>query len=395
MPNLLNDVMPKILSSALVTLRENAVMPRLVNSDYSSEASRHGNVINVPVPTRMQATDVIPGPYAPASPNLQLDTVPVVLDQWKDSYFTLTDKEMGEIYDGAVSMQITEAARAIANAIDYSLLSLYKNIYNYVGTAGTTPFASSPADAITARKLLSKGLAPINDRRIVLTPDAESNALSLTAFQYYQNSGSIETMRNGEIGRKFGFDWYMDQNAMYHTAGNLAGTLVTSGTPSSVATADNNIPALRNPRTINSITIAGGTAGQTLKQGDVFSVAGDSQTYVVNADATAIAGGNIVVSFSPAPKVVWASGSAVTVRASREINLAFQKDAIALAIRPLEQSVYSKDLGGMKSLTMVDDLTGIPMRLIVRQEHMQMRMSLDCLWGRGLVRPENALVIAG
>jgi hypothetical protein len=60
MANNLQAIMAKILARALMTLREQVVMPRLVNGSYSAEAAEKGNTIDVPVPTAKQAEDVTP-----------------------------------------------------------------------------------------------------------------------------------------------------------------------------------------------------------------------------------------------------------------------------------------------------------------------------------------------
>lgn len=392
MANQLLDIMPRILSSALITLRENAIMPKLVNSSYSADAAQKGNVIQVPVPTAVPSQDVLPGAYSQTVNDLTLNTVPVPLNNWREAPFYFSDKDNAEMMDGVVPMQLLEAAKSLGNDIDRSLLGLYKQAYNYYGVAGTTPIGST-SDIIQCRGILNKTLAPLSDRRFVLNPDAESNALSLSAFQLYLNSGTTQTMNEGELGRKFGFDFYMDQNVITHTAGTLAGTIVTSAIPTSVSTPDSSSPQLHNARTTNSVGISGATTGTTIGVGDVFTVAGDTQTYVVTNNSI-VAGGIATIAFSPAPKVLWASGSTLTLKASRVANLAFHRDAFALAIRPIESASVEGELGG-KSLTMVDPITGIPLRLQVRLEFNRVRYALDCLWGAALVRPEHVVVLAG
>lgn len=393
MSHTLNDVMPKILSASLETLRENAVMAKLVNQDYSADFAQKGSVVQVPVPTKLQTQDVIPGPFSQNSADFQLDTVSVPLTNWKESAFALNDRELAEIMDGVPNMQIKEAAKAIANDIDRSIINLYRRASNYVGTAGTVPFTSTPKEALDARKILNTKLASMSDRRFVMNVDTESNALGLPAFQYYLNSGNTQTQAEGELGRKFGMDWYMDQNLGTHTAGTIAGTVVTSGLPVSVTTADNSDPVNRNPRTTQTISISGATNGTTVVPGDIFSVAGDAQTYVVNNSAT-VSGGTAVLSFSPAPAVQWPAGSAVTFRATRGINLCFHRDAIALAMRPLQTSSLASGLGGDASLTMVDEVTGVPLRLQIRNEYNRVRFSVSALWGTTLVRPDHLVVVA-
>jgi hypothetical protein len=90
------------------------------------------------------------------------------------------------------------------------MFQLYKNVYGHVGTAGTTPF-SSVADAANARKLLNVQLAPMTGRVVVLNPDAESQALQLAAFSQYLQSGDKDVIQEGHLGRKLGFDWFMDK----------------------------------------------------------------------------------------------------------------------------------------------------------------------------------------
>lgn len=389
---ILNDVMPKILSSSLKTLRENSIMPKLVNQDYSADFAQKGSVVNVPVPTKLTTQDIIPGPYSQNTADFQLDTVQVPLSFWKESAFSLSDRELADIMDGVINMQITEAAKAIANEIDRSLINMYRKSSNYVGIAGTTPFASSPVEALQARTVLNKKLAPMTDRRLVMNADVEAAALGLTAFQYYLNSGTAQTQAEGELGRKFGMDWYMDQNLGQHVAGTIAGTLVTSGVPVSLVTPDNSDPVNRNPRTSYSVGISGATNGTTIVPGDVFTVAGDSTTYVVNNSAT-VSGGAVTVSFSPAPSVAWAGGSAVTFKATRGLSLCFHRDAIALAMRPLETSSLAPALGD-SSMTMVDEITGVPLRLQIRNEYNRVRFSVSALWGCAAVRPEHLVVIA-
>lgn len=399
MANTLIDIMPKILAPALETLRENAITAQLVNNDYSGEAAKKGAVIDVPVPSAMVAQDVVPAATSQNVQDLQIDTVPIKLNNWKEVGFALTDKDVDEIMSGAVNMQIQEAARTIANEIDKSILNLYKTVYNFTGTPGTTPMSGGTlTDVIKARTLLNKANARLTDRRVLLNPEAEGAALGLPAFQQYLQAGTDETIRKGMIGEKLGMLWGMNQNLDYmsHTAGTIAvsGSLTTNGAPQSVATADASDPQRHNPKTVHTISIDNAVDGGTVKVGDIFTVAGDAQTYRVVADNT-VASNAVVVAFEPAPKVAWADGSAVTFKASHATNLVFHRDAFALAVRPFMMDPYNSEVSAAQSLTMVDPVSGIPLRLTIKGEHYRTRYSLDCLWGVGAVRPELAVRLAG
>ena len=91
-----------------------------------------------------------------------------------------------------------------------------------VGTPGQTPFVGSVQDATEARKLLNKQLAPRGDRRAVLDFDAEANALALPQFSDADKVGDSGVKIEGEIGRKFGVDWFADDGVVTHIAGSAA-----------------------------------------------------------------------------------------------------------------------------------------------------------------------------
>lgn len=375
MPNILDDVVPKILAGALSSLRENAVMPMLVNGDYSQDAAQKGDTVNVPVPTTIAPTDVVPAAFAPDPADLEINTTPIPLNYWREAAFYLTDKDMADIMDGIVPMQAREAGKAIANAIDLSLLNLYKHVYLHTGTPGVTPFGTDTVEAQNARKLLNRSACPPQDRRMVLDVDADANATGLPAFQSADRAGTSLTISEGLIGRKLGFDWYFDQLMPSHIPtrpnGTPTGYLVNSTTH---AVGD------------SEVEIDGGTG--ELVEGDLFTVAGDDRQYVVRA-----VNGNLI-SYLPKAPVEFADNAVITFVVDHAVNLAFHRDSIGLAVRSLQSSELELALGGRSSV-MVDPITQIPLRLEVRREYKRVRWSIDALWGVGAVRPDCMCRIIG
>ena len=70
----------------------------------------------------------------------------------------------------------------------------------------------------------------------------------------------------------------------------------------------------------------------------------------------------------------------MTVKANHVVNLAFHRDAFALAMRPL-QGATQGDGYGNQMVSMTDPQTGLSMRLEVSRQHKQIVYSLDALWG--------------
>ena len=60
MANTITNILPKILARGLLALREQAVMPRLVNLDYSNESAQKGDTIDVPIPSSLTVSDTVP-----------------------------------------------------------------------------------------------------------------------------------------------------------------------------------------------------------------------------------------------------------------------------------------------------------------------------------------------
>ena len=309
--NDLSKVVDKLLAQGLLALRGTCVMPRLVNSDYSNLAAQQGASIDVPIPSAIKAQAVTPGATSQDTGDISPVSATIKLDRWMEAPFYLTDKDLMEANRGVITMQASEAVKAIANDVNATLLGLGRKFYGMVGTPGTTPF-STVVDATNARKVLNRQLAPVNDRRIVLDPDAEAAALGLSGFADVSKSGDARPIIDGTIGRKYGFDWAMDQQVPSFEA-----SVMTEG-------------AL----TVNGANEAG----------------------------------------------------------AQVVSLAFHRDAIAFATRPLMDSA-----NGLGNLTQsaVDPVSGLSLRLEVSREHKRTRFSYDILYGADVVRRELGCRIAG
>ena len=83
--NTLTDLMPRIVARGLLRFREQAILPRLVNSSLSAEAARHGDAIRVPVSQPVTASDVTPAAQSRQAPATTTEIVSVPLDNWKSS----------------------------------------------------------------------------------------------------------------------------------------------------------------------------------------------------------------------------------------------------------------------------------------------------------------------
>lgn len=372
--NTLANAIPQILAQGLMALRENAIMPRLVNSDYSRDAAEEGDTIDVPIPSAITAAAVTPSYVPPDDTGVVPTKVSIALDQWIEAPFFLSDKDIAEAMKGIIPMQASEAIKALANYVDQALLTLGKSFYGAVGTAGTTPFASDVQAAVDARKLLSEQLAPVTDRRVVLDPAAEAEALMNRAFQDTSWRGDERGIIEGQINRKFGFDWFQDQNVQTMDS-KVVGTVLVD--QADVAVGDTTVH-------FDGITTAA-------VAGEIFTVAGDTQQYVIT-EVGALATNDQDWTLYPPAKVAWANDAAVTPIADNVMNLAFHRDAIAFATRKLEAP--GDGLGSLIE-SAVDPVSGLTLRLEISRQHRRTRWAFDILYGLLVVRKEYGVRILG
>lgn len=376
MANTLTNIMPKILARGLLALRQQAIMPRLVNVDYGSEAARKGQTIDIPVAAGdIAASDVTPAPVYSSATDTSPDLVQVQLNNWKHANFWLSDKEMVEVDKNAhfVPLNASDAIKALANSVDQDIHDEYKGVYGFVGTAGSTPFASTVTDAVNVRKKLNQQLAPMDSmRRLVLDPDAMANALQVAGFSDFEKTNDRAVKIEGEMGRKFGLDFFETQNVRTHTTGTAGDITVASTTAAGTSTIG-----------------LSASVGGTLTLGDIFTIAGDTQTYVVTAAVTV--GSNTAVSISPNLATQATSGAVVTKKATHVANLGFHRNAFVYASRPLMAS----DVPGSLISSATDPMSGISLRLEVSRQYKQESFDFDILWGAKLVRPEYAVRLAG
>jgi hypothetical protein len=398
--NTLSNVIPQILAQGLVTLRENAIMPRLVNNDLSAEAAEKGDTIDVPIAAPLTARDVVPDQTA-TNVTITPSKVVVSLVSWKESVFMLTDKDIAEAMSGIIPRQAEEAVKAIANNIDDAILALYQNVYWYGGTAGTTPFAGTdPVTTLaafkTARTKLIKSLSPGSNRFVVLDPDAEANALTMSPFLKADERGDQGAIVAGQIGKKLGFDWWMDQNIPSHTAGGVVTAAGTAKAPSVAV----QVVATSTAKTITAALASSTNIGE-LQVGDLFTIENNSnQQFVVTTaltSASVAAATTISISFEPYLEVTASTTNDITfigTRGSAYVNnVLAHRDAFAFASRPLA-SVSQAGLGSIFQ-SAIDPVSGLALRLEVSRQNKMQTWSFDVLYGVKAVRPQLAARLLG
>src|SRR5262245_5585234 len=124
-------------------MREESVLPRIVNHDYDPAPGAKGTTVTIAIPSAVTATAVTPGQLAQDTAAIAPTSKSIGVDQWKEAAFTLTDKDLMQVQAGIIPMQAKEAVKAVTEAMELFLWGLFLKVPYMNGTAGTTPFAVS------------------------------------------------------------------------------------------------------------------------------------------------------------------------------------------------------------------------------------------------------------
>jgi len=361
---------------ALIQLEKQLGMAGRVHRGYEPTAQQKGKTINITRPTSFAATDVNTSTGG-TTQDISPDSVSIVLDNWKEVKFALTDAELTYSREKIIADHIRPSMVALADAIDQSMCGLYKYIPWY-GSISATPAVT---DITGIYQALFDNKCPVDDLHFMVDGSVQAGLQSMSAFSTASGSGDagINTQLRGNIGTRYGFEFFGNQNTPSHTSGAMADTAGAL-----------NANAAKGAETI---VIKSLTDTQTLKKGDIIKITGDTQQYVVTNDYT-ISGATSVGIYPALAKAALAD-AVVTVYlpcgtgATKKQCLAFHRHAFALAMAPLS------DMGnqlGAKVMTVKDPITNLALRSRIWYDGdlSTVKVSIDALWGVAVLNPNMA-----
>lgn len=381
MANTLNYYNPVFYANeALLALEKSLGMCNRIYRGYDEERRSFGkgDTIKIRKPSTFVVND------APSTAQeLVTGTLDVVLDKWKEVKFAVTDKDLAFGTERLITEHIRPAAYALADYMDQQACALYKDVPWFHDQAGGSMVI---ADIIDARKIMFDNKVNLNDQDNMsaqISGKAEADLLKLAAFTEYQGAGAtgVAAQVQGYIGKKFGFNFYANQNVPSHVKGTCNDTaLQIVGTAAKGAT------------TISLDAVDAGVTG-TLVAGDVLSITGHTQKYAVTATNTASGNAFTGVTITPGLEAAVTDNTAVTARLDDHVaNMLFHRNAFAIAMAPLSE--MGKELGA-KIATITDPITGLSIRsrLYYVGNSSEVHVALDVLFGFKTIDNNKAIRI--
>jgi len=330
-----------IAKEGLRVLRNNMVTGGLVHRQYKNEFVKVGDTVTIRKPVKFTVSDGatrVNQDVTETSTSITIDKRKHISWNFSSADLTLKIEDYSERY-------IQPAMNSLADQVDLDTLALAVNVYNAVGTPGTTPNAFSILG--NAATKLDNEAAPSDMRRVILDPAANwTMADALKSLP--KETMSEDLVRRGYLGHLAGADVYKAQNVSRITTGPKGGTPLVNGASQTGA----------------SLITDGWTAAaaQRVAAGDVFTIAsvfavnpvnkantGVLRQFVCTAAGSSDGSGNLTLAISPS---ITTSGGYQTVNAgpadnaaltfmgtastAYPANLMFHRDAFALVTVPLE-----------------------------------------------------------
>jgi hypothetical protein len=392
-----------ITRKALEILENNLVLTRNVNRQYDDsfavEGAKIGSTLRIRLPDRALVTD---GAALQVQDDNEQFTTLTVSSQ-KHIGVNFTSAELTMQLDDFAERVLKPRISQLASSIDADVANAYKYIGNTVGTPGTTP--STSLVLLQAQQKLNENAAVMSPRYATVNPAANAGLVEGMKGLFNPTDTISKQFKNGMMGMGvLGFDEVnMSQSIKQFTCGTRD---ATGGTLSAAVTAEG----------ATTIAVTGAGANDTIKLGDVFTVAdcyavnpqtrestGSLFQFVAAADVTLNGSGAGNITVAPmysanhalaTVDVLPQSGKAVVfVGASGgqyAQNLVYHKDAITFA---------TADLLLPQGVDMAARAVhnGISLRVVRQYDINNDRMPcrIDVLYGYSVIRPQMGVRLWG
>lgn len=219
------NFVPEVWSAQLLTNLKNSLVygaPGVVNRNYEGDISQFGDTVNITSITRPTISTYT------AHVDITFEDVDdatraLIIDQAKSFAFEIDDIEARQARGNVMDEAAMEAAYGLRDTADEFLSALMVSGMDAGNklTAVTIDTAAEAEQAlIDLKTTLDVDNCPSDGRWVVISPQFEAQLLKSTLFVPVHASGSSEALRNGRVGRAFGFDILRSNQAPAATLGS-------------------------------------------------------------------------------------------------------------------------------------------------------------------------------
>ncbi len=238
----ITNFIPEIWSAQLLSsLKKSLVFagPGVANRDYEGAIAESGDTVKISSISRPTIAS-----YTKNSTTITAETLTdaqrsLLIDQAKYFAFEVDDIDLRQSANGGALMSeaAVEAAYGLADVADQYVAGLYTGVDsgNAISTTSVTDAAKAVTGLINLKVKLDNANVPSQGRYVVVPPWYNALLLGSDLFVRVDGSGSSEGLRNGMVGRAFGFDVLVSNNCVNVTGDDW---IVQAGYPGAVSFAE-------------------------------------------------------------------------------------------------------------------------------------------------------------
>ena len=379
--NTLTNLIPDAYAALDVVSRELTGFIPTVARDSRADMVAVGQTLrSIVAPVNSSGADITPAMAIPSALNQSIGNKSLTISKsrfygfsWSGEDIMAVDKGPG--YLTIQQDQIAQALRTAVNEIEADIAAAASAGASraFGATADTAPLIS---DFSQAKKILDDNGAPGSDRHAILSTAGGVAVRGYSNLFKVNEGGDTTLLRQGQLGDLYGFALRESAQVVRPTAGGMTGALV-NGALSIGATA---------------IVFDTGTVNTTgIVAGDIITIAGDTNKYVV-ATGLAAASGTITIA-APGLLKAAADNAAITVFGTSSRNCAFSRNAIVLATR-LPAIPPQGDMA-IDRQVITDPRTGLSFELAMYPGYRMNTYHVSIAWGITVIKPEHLAIIIG
>ena len=380
MANTLTDLAADIYRAADIVGRELVGFIPASTVNAGSEQAAVGQTVRSFTTPAASAVTISPSMTIPEGTDQTLGNKTLTITEQRGVQIPYTGEDVrfldgGAGYETVYGAQIQQAMRTLVNEMEADLAGeAYKNASRAVGTAGTTPFGSNFNAVAEARQILADNGMPVNDGRtsLVVNTAAGTNLRNLASLQQVNTAGGDDLLRRGELLNLQGVSLKESGQVISHTKGTGTSYLLNDASSA-----------------VGDTTIAADGGSGTILAGDIITLAGDTNNYVVN---TALSGGSLVIG-DTGLRAAAADNAAITVGNNYTANVMMHQAGLELAMR-----APAKPVGGdaaEDTLVVQDPTSGLVFEVAVYKGFNKAMIQVGAVWGYKAWNSDAIAIVMG
>lgn len=319
MANVLNNLAADIYTAADKVGQE--VVGFIPSATINSEAANvaKDGIVRSAFTSAPTEVDIAPSMTIPEGNDQTVTNKTMTINKSKAIQIPYTGEDQKHLNNGAgfetvYGNQIKQAMRKLTNLVERdAAIEAYTNASRAVGTAGTTPFASNFDLIAEARQIILDNGGDVNggEMSLVMSTTAGTKLRNLAQLQKANENGSDEMLRQGTLLDLQGVMMKESAQILSHTKGDGASYQLSAAAA------------------VGAETLSVDTGSGTILAGDIITLAGDSNNYVVNG---ALSGGDLTIGETGLIAAA-ADNAALTVGNNYTPNVMFHQSALEIAMR--------------------------------------------------------------